>query len=114
VTGIQNLVQAPFPSAEFTVVNQYLDPYSQGWVQVFAGAAMATNSDGTLTEIGPGIRVYEGPDNTNLTYAGQFLISGETGKAEIVSATSSSLTIEVAGKTYDFDLAGNTFSTSTS
>jgi hypothetical protein len=119
-SGISSLAQAPFSQQEFQVRNQYHGLYHGAWVSIYAGAAMkpgpVVNDVPTESVIGPGVRVFSGPNpNSNsaapTTYLGQFLIPGSGGWAAITAVSGGLVDLRTqSGTAAVFNLATRTIS----
>jgi hypothetical protein len=112
---------------DFSVGNEYLGPYGDGWIYLWAGGANTDPADyGDAASMQPGVRLYTGPPATaatfgQLTYVGQYLLPGMTGWATVTSVNGSTITLAttgsgtlgdpstyVSGKTASFDLRTDT------
>ena len=119
-SGISSLAQAPFSQQDFQVRNQYHGLYQGAWISIYAGAAMkpgpVVNNVPTESVVGPGVRVFSGPNpNSNSAaptiYIGQFLIPGSGGWAAITSVSGNQVDLKTqSGTAAVYHLATRTIS----
>lgn len=111
-SGIIDSAQAPFPSATFSVTNQYSGPFGNGqWVNVYVGQKLS--ADGA--SLGGAVRVYVGPadpsSDQTVRYIGEFLVPNAPDWVSIVSVDGSRLSLKRKdGSAVNFDVSSDQFS----
>ena len=95
--GIQAVQQAPFAQEDFTVMNEYYGPSGSGtWVIIYAGELLGADQVG----VSPGLRIYTysseaAVGNSQPSYTGQFLLTGQKGAAVLSSVSGSTVTLAI-------------------